>query len=472
MNTNFSAAILVVCAAGALVCASRCSRDDGRSQNASSDRDGSVPASRVEEVTDSRAVRADSARAAANASAAYQRNTGVRGVDDGSSPDVRHSTSIDDRLIRGNSAFAFGLFRRTCGSGQSKNLFVSPLSVSVALGMTYNGASGKTADEMAGVLGFKGLALGELNQNMADLTNVLERADSAVQFTVANSLWGRKGFAFRPDFLQRNADFYRAETQSLDFLDPASPKVINGWVSRSTRGLIDGIVDAIPQDAMLYLINAIYFKGRWQTAFDPELTADGPFHLAGRGAGGGAEKTAAMMRRSGSFRYAESDGVQLVRLPYGTGRMGMYVFLPGDARGLGGFLDKLDDAVFIEWMSKLATREGEVLVPRFKMEYECSLVPALKALGMKGAFDASAADFSAMSEDDLFISEVKHKAVVEVKEEGTEAAAVTSVEMKATSIREPQDYFSFIADRPFFFVIRDDATGTILFMGALYDPAS
>jgi serpin B len=375
-------------------------------------------------------------------------------------------TSIDDRVVRGNSVFAFGLFRKTCGNGETKNLFISPLSVSVALAMTYNGASGKTAGEMADVLGFKGIDLGELNQSMADLTTVLEQADSAVQLTVANSLWGRKGFDFRPDFLQRNAAFYRAQTTSLDFADPGTSSVINGWVNRSTRGLIDKIVDVIPRDAMLYLINAIYFKGRWQTAFDPASTINGPFHLAG-----GNEKIVPMMNQSGSFRYAEDNGVQVVRLPYGTGRMGMYIFLPVDVRGLGGFLGGLNDRVFIEWMSNLATREGDVLVPRFKIEYECGLVPTLRALGMRDAFDASTADFSGMSDADLCVSEVKHKAVVEVNEEGTKAAAVTSVEMKTTSVREPADRFSFIADQPFFFVIRDDATGTILFMGALYDPA-
>lgn len=467
MNMNFSAAMLLLFAAGALVCANRCSGDADRSQTAGSIRDGSTAGSRTDRVTEAGSLHQDSAAASrAAASETDQKTTGVRGVDDGSSPGTRRQISIDDRLIKGNSAFAFDLFRKTCGSGGTTNLFISPLSVSVALAMTYNGASGKTAGEMADVLGFKGLEMGELNQSMADLTAVLERADSAVQLTVANSLWGRKGFEFRPDFLQRNAAFYRAETQILDFADPGATAVINGWVNRSTRGLIHEIVTQVPQDAVLYLINAIYFKGRWQTAFDPAATRDGPFYLAG-----GPEKTASMMSRSGSFRYAEGGGVQLVRLPYGRGRMGMYLFLPADAGGLRGFLDGLDDAVFVEWISKLATREGDVVVPRFKIEYECGLVPTLKALGMRAAFDASAADFSGMSDGDLVVSEVKHKAVVEVKEEGTEAAAVTSVEMKATSIAQPQDYFSFVADRPFFFAIRDDATGTILFMGALYDPS-
>jgi serpin B len=150
----------------------------------------------------------------------------------------------------------------------------------------------------------------------------------------------------------------------------------------------------------------------------------------------------------------------------------MYILLPADPHGLGGFLGTLDDSVFAGWMSKLVTRDGDVLVPRFKIEYECALSRALKAMGMKEPFDASVADFSGMSDTALYISEVKHKAVVEVNEEGTKAAAVTSVEMKATSISEPEERFSFIADRPFFFVIRDDVTRTVLFMGVVYDPTS
>jgi serpin B len=179
-----------------------------------------------------------------------------------------------------------------------------------------------------------------------------------------------------------------------------------------------------------------------------------------------------MMNRSGSFRYAEDPGLQAVRLPYGGGRLAMYVFLPRNADGLAGLFESLDERSLGEWAGKLRSRDGDVTIPRFKIAYECGLAPALKAMGMKSAFDPGTADFSGMSGQELFISEVKHKAVVDVTEEGTEAAAVTSIEMKAASVEAPMDRFSFVADHPFFFVIRDDATGAILFMGTLYDPAS
>jgi serpin B len=333
--------------------------------------------------------------------------------------------------------------------------------------MTHNGASAKTAEEMAGVLGFSGVDLEELNRSMAELTADLALADSSVRLTVANSLWARKGFEFRPDFLERNNDFYRAKTATLDFADPGAVKTINRWVEESTGGLIERIVDAIDPEVVLYLINAIYFKGSWETAFDPEVTRPAPFHTAG-----GAEKSVQMMSRSGSFRYAEAPDLQVVRVPYGEGRIAMYVFLPSAEDGLDEFLRDLDHGAFSQRLSSMSVREGAVSMPRFKFEYQCGLVPALKSLGMKAAFDPSTADFSKMASESVFISEVKHKTVVDVSEEGTKAAAVTSVEMKVTSVEPPGDRFTFTADRPFFFVIRDDGTGSVIFLGAVNDPSA
>ena len=452
MSRHIPIAFFVGLALSLLLGASRCSEKSGSAGG------GSVP---------ERTAAGTPAEDAGSVSDAADAGDVPRSVDDGSAPGTRRLTSMDDRLIQGQSAFAFRLLRNACGSGKHENLFISPLSVSAALSMALNGAAGKTAGEMSGVLGVSEIGLDEVNRSMADLETALESADSAVALTVANSLWLRQGFELRPDFLRVNTEFYRAETASLDFSDPGAPAVINGWVKKSTRGLIDGIVDSISRETMLYLINAIYFKGSWQAEFDPSLTSDGAFRLAA-----GGEKKVPMMNRSGSFRYGEDAALQVVRLPYGGGRMAMYVFLPRSTDGLAGLLDTLDERSLAEWAGKLRSRDGDVSIPRFKIAYECALSPALKAMGMKSAFDAGAADFSAMSGERLFISEVKHKAVVDVNEEGTEAAAVTSIEMKATSVEAPMDRFSFVADRPFFFVIRDDATGALLFIGTLYDPAS
>ncbi len=398
----------------------------------------------------------------------------VQSVDDGSRPATRRLTSIDDRVVRANTAFAFELLARTCGSDTHQNLFVSPLSVSIALSMTANGAAGTTAETMAEVLRFAGMERAELNQTMADLQTVLERADSSVQMTIANSLWGRRGIQFNEGFFERNRRFYGAKVSTLDFASPDALPTINGWVSDSTNGMIDRILDRIPPAAVLYLINAIYFKGQWMVEFDPSRTEALPFHRAD-----GGETPVPMMNQSDSYRYAEDNAVQAVRLPYGKDRLAMYVFLPRPSHSLDGFLDGLDEETWTAWMARLAPMEGDVRLPRFKIEYECTLNDALIAMGMGVAFSPEGADFSEMLADPkvsdsarLFISLVKHKAVVDVNEEGTEAAAVTVVEMKATSISAPRERFTFVADRPFFFAIRDDRTGSIVFMGTLYDPSS
>jgi len=466
MDHKLCVGVFIVLVACVFCCGNRCSRDTGDSRGDQATRDTSASPG-TGEVRDSRSYGSDSAGDAEARPGDPQTSGSIRAVDDGSAPATRRLTSMDDRVPGGNPGFAFRLLKKACGAGEPKNLFISPLSISVALAMTYNGASAKTADEMADVLGFTGVSVEGINQSMADLSAALENADSAVQLTVANSLWARKGFRFHSDFLERNRASYRAETTSLDFSDAGAPDVINGWVKGATHGLIDRIVDTISSETVLYLVNAIYFKGSWQVAFDPAMTNDGKFSLSG-----GGEKVVPMMRRSGSFKYAEDSKMQVLRLPYGAGRMGMYVFLPRTASGLSELLSTLDDRGYAEWISRLAPRDGDVAIPRFKIAYDCALSGALKALGMRDAFNPSAADFSKMSDGDLFISEVKHKAVVDVNEKGTEAAAVTSVEMRTTSIQEPEQRFSFVADRPFFFVIRDDATGSILFMGAMYDPSS
>lgn len=381
--------------------------------------------------------------------------------------DTGGTVSVDTRVIDANTDFALSLVQKTCGSDKTENLFISPVSVSVAVAMAYQGAAGKTAREMSDALGFTGIPTPELNRAMSDLRAALEHADSAVELAVANSLWANRGANFRAEFLDHNERFYGAKVATLDFSDPGAPAVINEWVRSSTNGLIDRMIESIPREAVLYLLNAIYFKGRWQEAFDPALTGDGEFHLVG-----GGVKTVAMMRRSGSFDYAEDAGLQVVRLPYGDGRISMTVFLPREPGALPVFVQGLDRGVLDGWTARLAHSGGEVIIPRFAIAYECALVDVLRKMGMRDPFDPSAADFSKMSEISLYISAVKHKSVVDVNEEGTEAAAVTSIEIRPTSVESPADRFTFAADRPFFFVIRDEVTGSLLFLGSVYDPSS
>jgi serine protease inhibitor len=371
--------------------------------------------------------------------------------------------TLDGRLVAANSDFGMRLFKQVAAQEGTANIFLSPASVALALHMTYNGSAGKTREAMAQALGLQGLSLEELNSANADLLALLASPDPKVQLAIANSLWARQGIGFKPDFLERNRGFYQAEVTELNFDDPAASKTINGWVEQKTNGLIKQIVEAqIDPLTIMFLINAIYFKGTWSTEFDPKLTHDVPFTLAD-----GSTIQRPMMLREDKVRYLKGDGFRAVALPYGAGRVSMYLFLPDAESSLSRFVSALDAQRWDQWMGQFQEDEKTVQLPRFKLEYEISLNDALVALGMGAAFDSGQADFSELVDVPAYISEVKHKSVVEVNEEGTEAAAVTSVRASTTSVNL-EGTITF--DRPFFFAIRDDKTGAVLFMGTLADP--
>ena len=374
---------------------------------------------------------------------------------------------VDSRLVSANTTFGFKLFAEVAKQDAGKNIFISPSSVGLALAMTYNGAVGETKQAMERALEIHGMSHLELNRAYAQLKAALESADPKVQLNIANSLWGRKEISFNPDFIQRNKQFYGADVTALDFNDPSAPATINSWVADKTKGKIDKIVDRIDAQAILFLINAIYFKGTWAAEFDKAKTREDQFTT-----GAGNQKRHPMMHQSGKYRYCENKDFQAVNLPYGGGRLSMYIFLPAQGAGLDVFQKRLTAGNWDTWMKEFAETQGEIVVPRFKVEYEISLNDALKALGMGIAFDPNRADFSGIVQGSVkaFISGVKHKTFAEVNEEGTEAAAVTSVEMRATSAMRPEKTFRMIVDHPFFCAIRDNKTGTLLFMGSITDP--
>ena len=378
------------------------------------------------------------------------------------------SDTVDSRLISANTTFGFKLFAEVAKQDVGKNVFVSPASVALALAMTYNGAVGETKQGMERALETRGMSHLELNRAYSQLKAALESADPKVQLNIANSLWGKKGISFNPDFLQRNKQYYSAEVTTLDFGDPGAPATINSWVADKTKGKIDKIVDQIDARAILFLINAIYFKGTWTAEFDKAKTKNEQFTTVA-----GKPKQHPMMHQSGDYNYYEDKGFQSISIPYGGGRVSMYIFLPTANVSLSAFQASLTAANWDAWMKRFAKTKGEIAVPRFKVEYEVGLNEALIALGMGTAFDPDRADFSGIVQgpDKAFISRVKHKTFAEVNEEGTEAAAVTSVEMRTTSAMQPREKtFRMIVDRPFFCAIRDNKTGTLLFMGAINDP--
>jgi serpin B len=372
----------------------------------------------------------------------------------------------DNRLASANTHFGFKLFDQLVKQDADKNIFISPSSVALVMTMIYNGASGETQQGMSTALELQGMSLPEINQANASLRQMLASADPKVQLSIANSLWARKGLVFKAAFMKRNQEFYAAEISDLDFAMPNAPQTINNWVNQKTNGKINKIVDRIPGDAVLYLLNAIYFKGNWAAPFDKTKTKDGQFTLLS-----GAKKKIPLMSQNGRFRYFENEQLQAISLPYGAGRMSMYVFLPAKNSNLKSLQAELNAMNFESWVSQLRSAEGNIVLPRFKLEYEIVLNNTLKALGMATAFDPQRANFGEMyaksAGPNVFIGEVKHKTFVEVNEEGTEAAAVTSGGMQVTSFVPP---FSMTVDRPFFCTIRDNQTGTILFMGSIVAP--
>lgn len=373
---------------------------------------------------------------------------------------------LDQSLVDANNGLGFNLFSILANTEKEKNLFISPSSIITALAMTYNGAAGETRSAMEKTLQLEGMSMDEVNAAFADLLTILQNPDPKVELTVANSLWAREGVDFKEDFLQRNRDYFQAEVAELDFDDPDAAETINHWVRDNTRNKIDGIVEPpINPDTVLFLINAIYFKGDWSEPFEKELTRDMVFKQPD-----GKKKEHPIMFRYGNYRYLENELFQAVSLPYGKNeRISMYVFLPLPEIDLEQFYADLNPSNWKRWIDSFNSMEGELGLPRFKFEYETSLNDALTALGMGPAFDENTADLSGMRPipPRLYISEVKHKTFVEVNEEGTEAAAVTSVEIGVTSMPET---FYMVVDRPFFFAIADDLTGTILFMGSVFEP--
>lgn len=380
------------------------------------------------------------------------------------------SSVIDNRLVEANTRFGFKMFAELAKSDAGKNIFISAPSVAIALAMTYNGADSTTRDSMAAALELQGMTLDEINQANLALKTMLENPDSAVALTIANSLWARQGLPFKSDFMKRNEDSYAAQITNLDFNDPAAATTINHWVTDNTKGKILQIVDSpIDPSSILFLINAIYFKGAWTVEFDKTKTVDGRFTPLG-----GSGKMMPTMHQSGKYLYLQADHFQAVSLPYGKGRVSMYIFLPDENSSLAEFQHGLNAANWNQWMSQFARTEGDIALPRFKLEYDVNLNATLKALGMRIAFDPQKANFGKMfpitAAQNVFISKVKHKTFVDVNEEGTEAAAVTSVEVGITTVREEPRHFRLVVDRPFFFAIRDNQTGTILFMGSIIDP--
>jgi serpin B len=371
---------------------------------------------------------------------------------------MNNKQNIDANLIESNRQFAFKLFKTLNTINGEDNLFISPTSVAIALTLLYNGADGITKEEMAKTLKIQGLSLAQINQNYRDLQQLLI-SQQELELSIANSLWIRQDFPIKQTFIDTNKKYFQAEVTELDFNKPEAKNIINNWVNNATGEKIPEIVDSIKPDDVLFLINAIYFQSNWQKEFDAKLTQNQPFFSAN-----GKTIDYPLMSQTGDFNYHENQDFQLINLPYGeSGKMSMYILLPQKEVNLTTIINKLNDEHWQEWRSQLIRKKGLISIPKFTLKYETKLNKTLENLGMKTAFN-NYADFSQLTEEKVAVSEVKHKTFIKVDEKGTEAAAVTSIGIRATSM--PVDSpFQMIVNRPFFYVIQDNETGVILFMG-------
>jgi serpin B len=368
--------------------------------------------------------------------------------------------ALTPKIDKDNS-FAFDLFRHVYQSDKSSNIFISPLSVSMALSMTLNGAVGETREEMEKAMQLAGFSPDEINEYCKTLREALLKVDPSSEFAIANSIWYRTGLKVEDDFLKTNRESFAAEVNEADFTAPATLKRINKWCADNTNNRIPEILDGIPGDAVMYLINAVYFKAIWRMKFDKGLTSDRTFKRED-----GSMQTVSMMRQVENFNYSDDEVAAYLRLPYGNGAFDMLVALPHEGKTVDELVDHLGEGKFNPKASGLST-EVNLQLPRFKTECKYDLKNVLMEMGMRSAF--ADADFSGITRNaPIRISRVIHKTFVEVDEEGTEAAAVTAVEMELTSAG-PRPPVNFIVDKPFVFMIRENSTGVILFIGAIKD---
>jgi len=370
----------------------------------------------------------------------------------------RQLSAAELKLVTGSNAFAFDLLRQINTDQRANNVFVSPLSASMALGMTANGAAGTTYDAMRNTLRLGDASRQEVNEGYKSLIALLRGLDKSTDFRIANSIWYDASFPFNDVFLADSKSFFDAEVKGLDFRNPSSLATINSWVNQSTAGKIPAILDGIDPSEVMFLINAIYFKGSWQQQFDKSQTADAPFLALDK-----TSSTVPLMHQSATLRIAHTPSYAAVDLLYGNSAFTMTVVLPNPNVDINTLAESLTEESWKSLEESFTEEKSDLYLPRFQLTWTRELNPDLTALGMGVAF-REGADFTPMSPRgrELVITRVIQKTFVDVNEEGTEAAAATSVGIGLTSLPP-----SIRVDRPFLFVIRERFSGTILFMGKI-----
>lgn len=377
--------------------------------------------------------------------------------------------ATDSSLVDATSRFALKIFRELSKEDRGKNIFISPLSISTALTMVYNGAEDSTKEAMAKTLEIDEMDLSEINQNYQNLIESLENVDSNIELDIANSVWVKEQFAssVKQEFTDALGSYYKSDIYTRDFDNPRIVNEINNWISSKTNNKINKMIEKVDNQIVMFVINAIYFKGDWTAPFDEKATHLDNFKLQD-----GSKIQVDYMSKSDDYKHYSGVNYESVRLPYGRDKIAMYILLPEASIDIDSFIEGLSQSELDNSFGKYVETKIDIDLPKFKIEYGVKrLNDVLKSLGMGIAFDQIEANFEGIApvqaSNNLYIDFVDHKAFIEVNEKGTEAAASTVVGIGLTSMPMTE---SFKVNRPFVFIIRDDRSGSILFIGKINNP--
>jgi len=372
-------------------------------------------------------------------------------------------TVMQTKKVDADNRFAFNMFREVWGLSNQPNTFFSPLSLNMALGMLYNGASGETRAEMAKVLGMADFTETEINDYYQKISQALQKIDPLTDISIANSIWYSEGFTVKKPFIEINQKYFDAVVNPLNFNRLDAANIINKWCADKTNDKIKEIIQSpIQGDVMMYLINALYFKSKWQFEFDKRNTKLDDFTKDQN-----QKKKVNMMEQTKTLPYYADQYMQCVEMPYGNQSFSMIAILPANNMNIDQLINHLDDVTWQKVVNNLQEQNVWLKLPRFKIECELPLNRPVQIVGMKRIFDGG---FTNISNRPLFVSDIKQKTFVEVNEEGTEAAAVSSISIRTVSITVTPERIPFFANRPFLYIIKEKSTGVILFIGRMDDP--
>jgi len=374
-------------------------------------------------------------------------------------------TEKSARIIAADNQFGFEIFQKVNASlTEPKNTMISPMSISLALAMVYNGTNGDTKKQMEEMLHKSGLTPDDINQSYKELVSALSSHDPKVELAISNAIFYRNTFSVKNDFITTNQNYYQAEVSGLDFSKTTETlNKVNGWVNTNTKGKIDQIIDQVNPEDVMYILNAIYFNGEWQYRFDPKETSDMPFTKEDN-----QVVQVPTMTIENPFQSYSNESFKMLEMPYGSGKYSMLIFLPASGKTTNNVISQLTAENVDGWIQKMTEQKKKVYLPKFEFKFDDSLVDELKALGMTDAFNDAKANLSSISDAaKLVISEVMHKSYIKVDERGTEAAAVTGITIGVTSVGPDNSYR---VDHPFVFAIREKDTKVILFIGKVMNP--